>query len=440
MQNPFGTRGETEVTVTARLAVLVALLALLGGIPSATAAGICQTNHVGLRWGEFPSLIGEFGPVYLYYAVEPTEGTATTRLAIYTTDSGSCPSPPVPAQATYRVATPLGASRAATSPADFQEANSNTGPLYDHRQPPNQHRFDITIASDPPVPEPVVEHALAEIVVTDGIPDVPQKVPLYVVDADGLSRASLETAGPYAQEEKFREVMIPVFRAGDASQSQSVSYTVEGSSDAPATPGTDFIVTSPQPLEFAADERLKLITLQLRADGVAEPQEQATVTLAQPPGTLLPDDPVSATVDVIDTPGGVASPTSTLHHPRNRSRYPQDDFRIREIHIFTEKGGGGAVEQAEVALRMTRKNGSCSWLNGKRFSSGPCNNPDWYDSEGQYEPDFFYSRLRRLPPSTGKIRNYTMYSRAIDLSKGVEGDFDPGRNANTFEVKPPRRK
>lgn len=423
------------------LAFAATLLALPAGFPSVSAAATCEAaaNHVGLRWGEFPTLVGEFGPVYLYYVVEPADGTATTRLAIYTTDIGSCPTPPVPAQATYSVSTPLGASRAATSPADFEARSGNTGPLYDHRQEPNKHQFDITIASDAPVPEPVVEQALAEIVLTDGIPADPQVVPLYIVDADGLSRASLETAGPYAQQESFRDVMIPVFRAGDASQPQSVSYTVEGSSDAPATPGTDFTITSPQPLEFAADERAKLITLRLQADGVTEPQEQATVTLDQP-GTLLPDDPVSATIDLIDTPGGVAPPMSTLHHPRNRLRYPRDDYRIREIHIFTEKGGGGGVVQVELALRMNRRNGSCAWSKGgKRFARGDCDKPNWFKSDGQYEPDFFYYRPPLLRPSTGKIRNYTMYSRAIDVSENVETDLDPGRNANAFEVRPPKK-
>jgi hypothetical protein len=427
------------VRAAARVAVIAAVVGLLVPGP-ATATSRCEeaTNHVGLRWGEFPTLVGEFGPVYLYYAVEPVDGTATTPLAIYTTDIGSCPTPPVPAQATYSVSTPLGASRAATSPADFEAKSGNTGPLYDHRQEPNKHQFNVTIASDPPIPEPVVEHALAQIVFTDGIPAVPQEVPLYIVDADGLSRASLETAGPYAQQEAFRDVMIPVFRAGDASQQQSVSYTAEGSSDAPATPGTDFTVTSPQPLVFAAGERAKLITLQLQADGVAEPQEQATVTLTNP-GVVDPLDPESATIDLIDTPGGVALPTSTLHHPRQGYRYTPDDYRIREIHVFTERGGGGSVVEAELSIRLNRKNGSCAWLQGKRFRNGSCEETRWIPSDGQYETDFFYFRMSQLPPSVGKIRNYTAFARATDSSKTVEVGLVKGRNSNTFEVTKPKR-
>jgi hypothetical protein len=262
-------------------------------------------------------------------------------------------------------------------------------------------------------------------------------VPLYIIDSDGLSRASLETGGPYAQREDLRDVVIPVFRAGDASQQQSVSYSVEGSSGAPATPGTDFIVTSPQPLVFGPDERAKLITLQLRADGVPEQQEQATLTLTSP-GVVDPADPVSATVELIDTPGGVAPPTSTLHHPRNGRRYSRDDFRIREIHIFTEKGGGGAVTQVELALRLSRRKGSCVWSNGKRLVPGDCDNPVWFKSDGQYEPDFFYHRLDRLRPSEGRIRDYSMYSRAIDLSRNVEVELERGRNANTFEIREPK--
>jgi hypothetical protein len=34
-----------------------------------------------------------------------------------------------------------------------------------------------------------------------------------------------------------------------------------------------------------------------------------------------------------------------------------------------------------------------------------------------------------------RIKDYTAWSRAIDAAGNVEKDFEPKRNANTFEVK-----
>ena len=423
-----------------QLRLLPALAILAGLVVSVPAQAACAgTNHVGIRWGSLPALVGEFGPVYLYYAEEPSTGDASTFLEIRTTDIGSCPTPPQPTTANYAVDTPVGTSRPATPSQDYEAILAgNTGLLYDHRGSPNEHPIHVTIHSDL-VPEPVVEEARARITATDAIRDTPQELPLYIIDSDGFSRASLESSGPYSQKESFREVVIPVFRAGDASQPLEVGYSFQGSSSAPATPGTDFIVTSPQPLVFGPGERAKVISLQLRADGVTEPEEEATVTLSSP-GVLDPTDRVSATVRLIDSPGGVAPPTSTLHHPRHNRRYPKNDFRMREVHIFTKKGGGGAVVSAELALRMNRARGQCSWFDGRRFRPGECGQPIWFKSDGEYEPGFFYRRFRQLKPSAGKIRDYTMYSRAIDLSRYVEENLVQGRNANTFEIRKAKRK
>jgi hypothetical protein len=419
----------------ARLAVILAVGGLV--IPGA-AARACATDHVPLRWAGFPPPISDFGPVYLYWAEEPVTGDTSVELTIRANAEGSCPMPNRFATAQYAVDTPPGTTRPATPGADYDPIfTRNTGPLWDHRGSPNEHSFPVTIHSDLLI-ETAAEQARARITATDGKPEVPQDVPLWIIDSDGLARTALESAGPYPQEERFRDVMVPVFRAGDAAQPLSVDYSLAGSSDAPATPGVDISVTSPQPLEFAANERVKLITLSLRADGVPEPTEEATVTLT---GTGVdPNDPRSATIQIIDSAGGVALPTSTLHHPRQGLRYPADDFRLREIHIFTERGGGGSVARAEFAIRMNKKNGSCAWLEGKRFRPGGCEEHRWMASDGQYEPDFFYIRMRQLAPSVRKIRTYTAFTRAIDTSRNVEVDMARGRNANTFEVRRPKKR
>jgi hypothetical protein len=420
----------------ARVAVIAAVAGLLVPGPAASA---CATEHVQLSLSGFPPPIGEFGPLYLYWVEEPAEGDGTVELTIRADPDGSCPTPARPAQAQYTVDTPLGTPRPATAgPADYDAILlGNTGPLWDDRGSPNQHTFPVTIHSDLLI-EPVAEQALARITATDGKPMPPQEAPLWIIDSDGLSRASLETGGPYSQEEQYREVVVPVFRAGDASQPLSVDYTVDGSADAPATPGTDFTVTSPQPLEFGVNERVKLITVSLVADGISEPTEEATVSLALP--GVDPNDPTSATIELLDSAGGAALPTASLHHPRQGLTYRADDYRLREVHVFTKQGGGGAVAEAKLAIRMNRKNGSCAWLARKRFRNGPCDQTRWISSDGQYEPDFFYFRMRELQPSTGKIRDYTAFAEAIDESGSEDSVMEKGRNANTFEVRAPKKR
>jgi Calx-beta domain-containing protein len=418
-----------------RLLVVAALAAALF-VPGSS-ANACATGHLGLRWAAFQPPADDFGPVYLYWVAEPEAGDATVELTIRADPEGSCSTPPQPAHATYSVDTPLGTERGATAAADYDAILAGTtGPLYDHRQPPNEHTLDVTVHPDGPLPEPVVEQALAHIIETDAKPVTPQQAPLWIVDVDGLSRASLESDGPYRQDELYRDIEIPVFRGGDATQGLSVDYSFSGTSAAPATPNEDFTVTSERPLVFGPGERLDFIRLAVRADGVTEPTEEATVAISSP-STVDPTDPLSATIQIGDSPGGYALPSSRFHHPRQRYTYPADDYRLREIHVFTEKGGGGVVSEAQMAIRMNRKGGSCSWYSGKRrFKKGPCDDPKWVPSDGQYEADFFYFRVPELSPSQGKIRSYTAYSRATDVAQNVEVEMDRGRNSNTFEVKP----
>ena len=374
----------------------------------------------------------------LYWVEEPAEGESTVDLTIRATSEGSCPVPNRPAQAQYAVNTPLGLPRPATAgPAgDFDAVTSNTGPLWDHRGSPNEHAFPVTIRSDLLV-EPVVEQARASITATDGKPVAPQEAPVWIVDSDGLSRASLESPGPYPQSELFRDVVVPVFRAGDASQPLSVDYSVAGSSSEPADPAIDLSITSPQPLVFAPGERVQRITMLLRADGVTERTEEATVSLSTP--SVDPSDPVSATIQILDSAGGIALPTSTLHHPRQGWRYEADDYRLREIHVFTERGGGGSVTEAELAIRKNLKGGKCAWLAGKRFVAGPCDRTVWISSDGTYEPDFYYFRVKQLQPSRGNVKSYSAFSRATDTSKSSELDMNKGQNANTFKIRTPKK-
>jgi hypothetical protein len=108
------------------------------------------------------------------------------------------------------------------------------------------------------------------------------------------------------------------------------------------------------------------------------------------------------------------------------------------VHIFTEDTGGAGVVASEFALRRNMKKGDCAWWSGRKFKKGGCDKERWLKT-GQYEPDFFYIRVKELDPSVGPIDTYTAYSRAIDGAKNLETSFEVGRNENTFEVKKPKR-
>jgi hypothetical protein len=145
------------------------------------------------------------------------------------------------------------------------------------------------------------------------------------------------------------------------------------------------------------------------------------------------------TFSIVELPR-IEGPRSRLHHPRQGRRYSADSYKIREIHIFTTPPAGLQTIGARFALRRNMKNGTCAWLTGKRFRNGPCGEERWLVA-GKYEAEFFSYRLRRdLRPSTGRIRNYTAFSRALDSAGRFEVALVKGRNANTFEVRPPKRR
>jgi hypothetical protein len=189
-------------------------------------------------------------------------------------------------------------------------------------------------------------------------------------------------------------------------------------------------VATPSPLVFAPGERVKLLALAIVNDQIKEADETVQIDLQ---GAV---SPTSKVVTILDNEEGIA-PRSKLHHPRHKWRYPHNDYRVREIHIFTndEQGGSGVVK-VELALRQRMKDGKCGWWNGKRFRRGNCSDPVWRPTKVYEAGHFYYYRLKALTSSVGtRIRNYTAYARAIDGAGNVESLLQPRRNRNTFEVK-----
>lgn len=261
--------------------------------------------------------------------------------------------------------------------------------------------------------------------------DAPSNAVLFIIDSDGTTRVALDGA-PYSQSESTPGVRIPVFRAGSVAGPSSVAYSITPGATNPGTAGADYAATTPGTISFAPNERVKTIDFSLVNDSIGEPPENLTVSLSG--GDVVA--PSTTTFTILDNEEGMP-PRSKLHHPRHRWRYPHNDYRIREIHVFTkdELGGSGVVE-VELALRRRTMSGKCAWWNGKRFRGGDCSEKVWRGMK-VYEPGFFYYyRIKALGPSVGtRILNYTAYARSIDGAGNVENLLQQRRNRNTFEIK-----
>jgi hypothetical protein len=185
-------------------------------------------------------------------------------------------------------------------------------------------------------------------------------------------------------------------------------------------------------LTFAPGDRIEMIPIKLINDRETETAENLTITLTSvDAGTI--DGEASTTFSILDNeePG---VPLSRFHHPRNKWKYKPTDYRIREIHVFTEDKGGSGVARADFALRTNLAGGGCSWWSGKQWKDRSCKKELWVKM-GKYEPDFFFIRVPELESSYGAINTYSAFSRAIDGAGNKESKFEKGRNANTFDVK-----
>jgi hypothetical protein len=95
---------------------------------------------------------------------------------------------------------------------------------------------------------------------------------------------------------------------------------------------------------------------------------------------------------------------------------------------------GVGVGTVEVALRMTKRNGSCRAFDGQGFVAGPCSNRVFLTaafSDGKWTFD-----APSLKSSIGtKIKHYTISARASDMNDNLETTFERTRNSNRFEIK-----
>lgn len=326
--------------------------------------------------------------------------------------------------------------------SDYAGVAGRTPNLNDEAHPeddpaaPTSHTVQVTLHND--ADTPVVESV--QVRLSDPVGAIliePFMAPLYIVDDDGGSRVGLDTY-PYSQSETFASVQIPVFRGGDASlPSGPISYSFGPTGANPAAPGTDFHGQAGSVM-FAAGEREKLIPFSIVNDTAGEPPETLQITVT---GAEVPGGSSATTFTIVDNEENVA-PSSRLHHPRHRWKYKKSDFRIREVHIFSQDNPGGAgVVDSDFALRRNMKNGNCLWLTKDGWQKKDCTNRQWLDTRYDDVGQLWFYRPKQLKSSVGtRVKDYTAFSRASDGAGNVEKDFHEKRNANTFEVKRARKR
>ncbi len=319
-------------------------------------------------------------------------------------------------------------------------------PLYCDEEKPRSHTVQIPLLNDSQA-EAAVESFEFEITHgTNGV-DEPSSVPVHVIDADGAQRFSFEPTFDGLGQKTYTRgelstaggISLPVFRAGPASTSATVTYDVVGSGEHPADPESDLADPGGGSLSFAAGQRLAWLRIDIVNDKWEEEDETFDVTLTGNSAVA----PSSATVMILDDDSGgldpALRPKGKLHHPRQGLKYPQNYPFLNEIHIFTQSVDADLpVLTAHLALRKRLKNGDCAWWNGSGFTRGDCSQRRWFGKGMKNpSPDYFLYKLReKLRLSVGEksnVRDYKMFARWFDEG-GRESLLKKGRNKNRFEV------
>ncbi len=401
--------------------VLLSLLCIGAGstIRSADAGGTpclastARSNHISLWLTGMPA---EATPTHPFYVVAESDGPGRVEVI---GGAHVCNE-----TASVRYAT---AGQTAASGVDFDRRAGVASFTIVHLADPEVVRVPVHV--DGSVEAPVERFRVSLSRPRNGSLRLPSSAPFFIVDVDGADRATLD-GDPYHVEEFTGFVEVAVFRAGPAEGALSVPFAVSPSGTSSATPGEDYSVESVGPIAFGPGERLRVIRVGIADDGVQEPDETFVVS--------LPDASSDAFAETTVTIGGeidVSPPRSRFHHPRDGWVYDDEDYRIREIHVFTDDVGDSGVERMTLALRRNSTGGGCAWWNGARFVRGDCSEPRWLRMRAYEAGFFYYYRIDPLGPSIGSgIRNYTAFAQGVDAAGNVEEDLLDGRNRNTFEV------
>jgi hypothetical protein len=404
--------------VTARRSSRVALLAglvLAGVLAPPSAARACASDHLRMRLDAFPP---EAASRPLYWAAEddPNGVRATVRIL-----NNRC------AGETGTVSYAL--AHGTDSAADYAPPTFGQVTVTDNPGHPDYFGFALDPLDDV-APESLETGTLNLVGATGGALREPTAAAVVLVDTDQpVAQVSL-AAGDYRQSESRPNGGVPVFRSGPTTTAVQVQFSVSPGGATPASAGD---VSSPPSgnVTILAGQRTAMIPVDVVNDDEKETDETLEVSIS---GGTEVTGTTTVPFTIADNEE-TAKPRSSLHHPNNRRTYAADDYRIREIHVFTEDTGEAGVVAAEFALRRNARGGSCRWWTGRRFKKGGCDDERWLRT-GTFGTDYFFYRLDQLKPSKGRIKNYSAFSRAIDGSNNIETRLEKGRNANSFEIKP----
>jgi Calx-beta domain len=322
----------------------------------------------------------------------------------------------------------------ATVDSDFQDTDATSPDL----NPPCeddcavQRAVDVPVLQDPGM-EAVVEYFTLNLSNLSGRVIPPSAMPVYLVDDDGSARVAFPPAAAqsFAQAEYQTSARIPVFRAGDASGTTVVSFSLSGGTAEP----NDFSVST-STITFAPGERMEFLPFTIANDDAVEGDETITASLSGPAVV----QPSTRTFTILDEDVDEDPPVSRFHHPKDGWKYDYNDLLLREMHTIARDVSVSGVARVEMALRQRRMDGSCRWWDGDRFVWGSCGSHRWLTMEFQAPwsdtADIYARAFPPLAPSIGtKIRNYTAWTWAEDEAGNRETTFQRGRNLSTFEVR-----
>ena len=229
----------------------------------------------------------------------------------------------------------------------------------------------------------------------------------------------------YTVTEDQGTATINLVRDGSNTGAAKAEATVEGGT---ADFETDFDM-EPFTAEVAAGQTSNSFTVDINDDDDAEPDETVLLHLRGPHTDNVLGRP-DAVLVIEDDEVDAAPPESAVSRPENGKSYQRDKLpKVRGI--ATDQGTG--LDFVKVGIRKNLTNGNCKWLTTSGFVAGPCSQKKFLFSQGKTE--WFFNLPNLLGKSVGtSTKNYTVYSKGVDVAGNQETAFDLGRNRNNFEV------
>lgn len=378
-----------------------------------TSGAATRTEHISVWLSGMPE---EASPTHPFYVA--TEGDGSGRFEVRA-GAHVCGE-----QASVRYVTTNGT---ATRTTDFRRRVGVAEFVIVHVADPVP--VDVPILRDGVVEAPLESFRVVLSRPRNGSLRAPSEAPFHILDVDGADRATLD-GDPYLVSESVDPAQIAVFRAGPATGTMNVPFLVQPTGETPATEGSDYTVMTEDPLVFEPGERVEVIEIAVADDALEEADETLEVVL-----TEAKPDALARTTVTIDGALDVSPPRSRFHHPKEGWDYASEDFRIREVHVFTGDANETGVARMSIALRRNSTGGACAWWDGNGFDPGACSEPRWVRMRAYEAGWFYFYRLDPLRPSVGtNVRSYTAFAQGTDAAGNVEQGLIRGRNRNTFEV------